>query len=279
MRAVELHDAPRVVGLAGDVGLGQLGVEPRRDQFVHGHVVGMGVEMVRDEKDPRPMAADGAGQELAVLDGRLQPAVGQAKVLADGVAQGRVGLRSLGNAPFGRAVGRRFSAGDVHQGHALAGGAEHGDGAAHGQFGVVGVGREDHVLGHRGSLAGRTLVTAPLYDSTMRGWSCKASPFRERRLWLKITSWSSDRSTWTWWCDARRCPRRARRYWGTVLCAAPGGKGGNQAVAAARLGGACRMVGRVGDDAFGQTLLAGLRAAGWTRIAWPRPPVGPAGWP
>src|SRR5215831_14088992 len=53
----------------------------------------------------------------------------------------------------------------------------------------------------------------------------------------------------------------------TVLAAAEavlggGGKGGNQAVAAARLGASARMAGCCGDDDFGARLRAGLAAEG-----------------
>jgi ribokinase len=49
---------------------------------------------------------------------------------------------------------------------------------------------------------------------------------------------------------------------GATLDRIPGGKGANQAVAAARLGAEVRMVGSVGDDAYADDALAGLREAG-----------------
>lgn len=48
----------------------------------------------------------------------------------------------------------------------------------------------------------------------------------------------------------------------TDLALLPGGKGGNQALAAARAGASVNMVGAVGKDGRGDIALAGLRAAG-----------------
>jgi ribokinase len=49
---------------------------------------------------------------------------------------------------------------------------------------------------------------------------------------------------------------------GTAFSTTPGGKGANQAVAAARLGYPVEMVGKVGDDAYGPALLENLARAG-----------------
>ena len=52
-----------------------------------------------------------------------------------------------------------------------------------------------------------------------------------------------------------RHPRIGETIIGSGFQTFPGGKGANQAVAAARLGGSVRMIGRVGADDFGKTLL------------------------
>ncbi len=57
-----------------------------------------------------------------------------------------------------------------------------------------------------------------------------------------------------------RLPGPGATVLGSAARFAPGGKGGNQAVAAARLGARVRMVGCVGDDVFGARLAGALRA-------------------
>ena len=61
---------------------------------------------------------------------------------------------------------------------------------------------------------------------------------------------------------APRHPAPGETILGSAFNTFPGGKGANQAIAAARAGGQVRMVGRVGDDAFGAALLAGQQADG-----------------
>ncbi|WP_375386021.1 ribokinase [uncultured Microbacterium sp.] len=59
-----------------------------------------------------------------------------------------------------------------------------------------------------------------------------------------------------------RLPGAGETVLGGTLQRLPGGKGANQAAAAARLGGRVRMIGAVGDDSDGQWMLQSLRDAG-----------------
>jgi ribokinase len=62
-----------------------------------------------------------------------------------------------------------------------------------------------------------------------------------------------------------RCPRQpapGETLRGSDFRSVPGGKGANQAVAAARLGVSTALIGRVGRDGFGEALLQGLMTNG-----------------
>ncbi|MEM8603733.1 MAG: ribokinase [Cyanobacteria bacterium P01_H01_bin.121] len=62
--------------------------------------------------------------------------------------------------------------------------------------------------------------------------------------------------------QAQRLPIAGETLIGQQFQQVPGGKGANQAVAAARLGIATAMIGRVGGDSFGSILLDSLKMAG-----------------
>jgi ribokinase len=62
--------------------------------------------------------------------------------------------------------------------------------------------------------------------------------------------------------QAEHLPRAGETVSGARFSRVPGGKGANQAVAAARLGAEVAMVGCVGDDELAEPALAGLREAG-----------------
>ncbi len=62
--------------------------------------------------------------------------------------------------------------------------------------------------------------------------------------------------------STKRIPAAGETVTGSKFEVYHGGKGANQAVAAARLGYPVRMIGRLGDDAFGHQLRAGLESEG-----------------
>ncbi len=62
--------------------------------------------------------------------------------------------------------------------------------------------------------------------------------------------------------STRKVPNSGETVLGEKFTTAPGGKGANQAVQAARLGADVTMVGKVGADSFGQELIASAKAAG-----------------
>src|SRR3954469_16007694 len=61
---------------------------------------------------------------------------------------------------------------------------------------------------------------------------------------------------------ADRHPKIGETVAGSSVLYFPGGKGANQAVAAAKLGAPTTLIGRLGDDAFGRDLKTFLAAQG-----------------
>ena len=80
---------------------------------------------------------------------------------------------------------------------------------------------------------------------------------RDRSLILSLGGINMDLVTFS-----DRLPADGETVVGDRFVTYPGGKGANQAVAAARMGARSAMVGRVGDDMFGPQLTDLLRAAG-----------------
>ena len=63
-------------------------------------------------------------------------------------------------------------------------------------------------------------------------------------------------------CSTPRFPQSGETVIGTTFRTAPGGKGANQAVQAARLGSQVFMIGKVGEDDFGRQIKHSLEDAG-----------------
>ncbi|MGW5558170.1 ribokinase [Micromonospora sp. NPDC003944] len=76
--------------------------------------------------------------------------------------------------------------------------------------------------------------------------------------------------------SASRLPRPGETVLGGTFRTVPGGKGANQAVAAARAGATCDFVGAVGDDEFGARMRASLADAG-VDVRGLRTVAGPSG--
>ena len=104
------------------------------------------------------------------------------------------------------------------------------------------------------------------------GWRCEAG---EREAMGRIVVFGSLNTDLV--VTLPHLPGRGETVIGDRLRTYPGGKGANQAVAAARLGGDVTMVGRVGRDAFGDALLQALSADGVETSAVERDVTEPTG--
>lgn len=77
--------------------------------------------------------------------------------------------------------------------------------------------------------------------------------------------------------QALRPPQMGETVLGEAVHFIPGGKGANQAVAAARLGAHTEMIGSVGSDPFGQDLLESLKKSGVETTAVKTVSIAPTG--
>ena len=68
--------------------------------------------------------------------------------------------------------------------------------------------------------------------------------------------------------EADRRPQAGETVMGKRLIVSPGGKGANQAVAAARLGEKAYMIGCVGNDAYGSMMLDTLKEIRIMCLSW-----------
>lgn len=151
-----VEDAAGVGGQAGDVGLGQFGPEAGVfDELGSGDVVGMGVFPVGGEEKAGADFAEDRGEGAAVFEGRFEAAVGQAEVVAPGVAEGGVGGGGFAGAGLAAAQGGRLAVGQVEDADVPALLDQAGDGAAGAEFGVVGVGSDDEGVEHGGRVGWR----------------------------------------------------------------------------------------------------------------------------
>src|SRR5690625_5929672 len=83
--------------------------------------------------------------------------------------------------------------------------------------------------------------------------------FSSRR---RHTRWPRDWSSDVCSSDPISIPVQGETVLGSDFATYPGGKGANQAVAAARMGAQVHLIGAVGDDSFGKSLVAHLQAEG-----------------